>query len=525
MPNLTRREILAAASAGIAAGAAGLPGGLAAQTASQPKKGGGMTVAMSAATETVDPHFSRSQVARNVLMHMCETLVTIDERGSPQLQLAEKLDVSPDWRSFTFALRKGVPFHNGKEMTAEDAKRSLERYAKVSPERSRLANVDRIVTPDKHTLVVELKSATPSWIELIKSPASPMTIIPAEECDKEANKAAPISTGPFSFVDWDGVTKLRGRRFADYVPNTAYPGRDGYGGRRTAHLDEITFAVVSEASGRIAGLQSGQFDILDEVPVKAATRLGQDSRFKIYEQSKRGINIVPVNVQRSPTDKLLVRQAIQVALDQEEIMTIAAEGAFELNPSLVYRDSEFYPARAGELVYNRKDAARAKALLKEAGYGGEELVILTSGDLPSLQEVAVVMSEQLKAVGMKTRLDVLDWPGANARRNDPTTHNLFSTSYAIQPLLGPFQYQRLISGGSNWSFYKEDQEMESAWQRLLAATSKEEQKAAWQDIELRLNGQVHQIKMGDRNLKQAAKASVTNFVPFDGIRLWDIWQA
>lgn len=525
MLDLTRRSILKHASFGIAAGSLGFPFGLSAQNASQPKKGGSVTVAMSAATETVDPHFSRSQVARNVLMHMCETLVTIDERGSPQLQLAEKLDVSPDWRTFTFVLRKGVPFHNGKEMTAEDAKHSLERYARVSPERSRLANVDRMTTPDRHTLVVELKSSTPSWIELIKSPASPMTIIPSEECDKDANQVSPISTGPFTFVDWDGVTRLRGRRFADYVANEKYSGRDGYGGRRTAHVDEISFAVVSEASARVAGLQSGQFDILDEVPVKAAARLGQDGRFRIHEQSKRGINIVPVNVQRSPTDKLLVRRAIQVALDQEEIMAIAAEGAFQLNPSLVYKDSEFYPSKADQLVYNQKDTARAKALLAEAGYRDEEIVILTSADIPSLQEVAVVMSEQLKAAGMKVRLDVLDWPGANARRNDPRTHNLFSTSYAIQPLLGPFQYQRLVSGSSNWSFYKDDKEMESAWQRLLSATSKADQKAAWQDIELRINGQVHQIKVGDRNLMQATKASVTNFTPFDGIRLWDIWHA
>src|SRR5690606_37857299 len=114
------------------------------------------------------------------------------------------------------------------------------------------------------------------------------------------------------------------------------------------------------------------------------------------------------------------------------------------NPSFIYPDSEFYPAKAEELVYNRKDAERAKALLAEAGYRDQEIVILTSADIASLQEVAVVMSEQLKAVGMPVRLDLLDWPGANARRNDPTTHNSFSTGYAIQPLLGPFQYQRLV---------------------------------------------------------------------------------
>ncbi|CAH1650060.1 Peptide/nickel transport system substrate-binding protein [Hyphomicrobiales bacterium] len=522
MIDVTRRQMLQA-SAGIAAGTLGLPAYAAAQGAAQPKKGGSVTVAMSAATETVDPHFSRSQVARNVLMHMCETLVTIDERGSAQLQLAEDLNVSPDFRTYTFRLRKNVPFHNGKAMTSEDAKRSLERYARVSPEKARLANVDRISTPDASTLVVELKSSMPSWLELIKSPASPMTIIPAEECDKEANQARPISTGPFSFVDWDGVTRLRGRRFADYAPNTAYKTRDGYGGYRQAYVDDIAFAVVSEASGRVAGLQSGQYDILDEVPIQAAARLEKDNRFKIYEQTKRSINVVPVNVQRAPTDKLLVRQAIQAAIGQEELMAIAAEGAFDLNPSFVYKDSEFYPSNADQLIYNLNDTARAKALLAEAGYRGEEIVILTSGDIPSLQEVAVVMAEQLKAAGMKIRLDVLDWPGANARRNDPTTHNLFSTAYAIQPLLGPFQYQRLVSGSSNWSFYKDDAAMEDAWVKLLAATTKQEQKAAWQTIETHINSQVQQLKIGDRNIKQATKSSIANFVPYDGIRLWDIW--
>lgn len=519
----TRRDVLKYGAAGFAAGTVSGPLELFAQQSSEPVRGGSVNVGMSAATETVDPHFSRSQVARNVLMHICETLVTIDEHGSPQLQLAEDLEISDDSRVYTFRLRQGVPFHNGKEMTSADAKASLERFARVSPEKVRLATVDRITTPDPHVLVVELKSSMPSWIELIKSPASPMTIIPAEECDKEANEAAPISTGPYAFVDWDGVTRLNGRRFADYVPNTAYAGPDGYGGNRTAYLEEISFRVVAEASSRVAGLQSDELHIIDEIPVQAARRLGQDQQYRIYDHDTRGINVVPVNVQRSPTDKLLVRQAIQRVLNMDEIMTIATDGAFRLNPSFVYPNSEFYPANAEDLVYNANDPDRAKALLAEAGYNGEELVILTSSDIASLEEVAVVMGEQLKSIGMQVRLDVLDWPGANARRTDPTTHNMFSTAYAIQPLLGPFQYQRLVSGPGNWSFYEEDQEMEAAWERLLSASDAAGRKQAWQDIETRINGQVYQIKMGDRSAKQASSAAVQNFKTFDGIRLWDIW--
>lgn len=523
MTKLTRRGVLKYGSASITAGALAHPFSLKAQSGA-PVAGGQAVVAMSAATETVDPHFSRSQAARNVLMHMCETLVTIDERGSPQLQLAEDLKVSEDSRVYTFRLRGGVPFHNGKEMTSADAKASLERYARVSPEKVRLANVDRITTPDSRTLVVELKKSMPSWIELIKSPASPMTIIPLEECGKEANNVDPISTGPYRFVEWDGVTRLTGERFDDYAPNTAFEGRDGYGGRRTAYFVEISFRVASEASSRIAGLQSGAFDIIDDVPVQAALRLDSEGSYRVFDHMTRGINVVPVNIQRPPTDKLLVRQAIQRVLNVDDIMTIATDGAFRLNPSFVYPTSEFYPADAEDLVYNANDVEGARALLKEAGYNGEELVILTSSDIASLEEVAVVMSEQLKSIGMNVKLNVLDWPGANAQRADPTTHNMFSTAYAIQPLLGPFQYQRLVSGKNNWSFYEEDTEMEAAWDRLLSATDLEGRKQAWRDIEFRINSQVYQLKMGDRSSKQASTMAVQNFKTFDSIRLWDIWK-
>src|SRR3546814_9256501 len=116
----------------------------------------------------------------------------------------------------------------------------------------------------------------PSWLELIKSPASPLTIIPAEECDKAPNEISPVATGPFEFVDWDGATQLNLRRYDGYKPNEAYEGRNGYGGRRIAYLDAVTFKVVREASGRVSGVQVGQFPTAVDIPVPADRRLDPD---------------------------------------------------------------------------------------------------------------------------------------------------------------------------------------------------------------------------------------------------------
>ena len=523
--SLNRRDFFrGAATAGLAAQFSAYPMRLFAQTAA-PVRGGSAVVAMNAATETIDPHFSRSQAARNILMHIYETLVTIDETGAPKLQLAKSLDVSDDFRVYTFTLRQGVTFHNGKEMTSADVRGSLERYARVSPEKVRLEPIRSIETPDPYTVVVTLDRSVPSWIELIKSPASPITIIPLEECDKGPNEITPIATGPFEFVDWDGVTQLRIKRYEDYKPDETYADRDGYGGRRIAYLDEVTFKVVSEASSRVSGIQAGQITIADDIPVPAARRLASDSSLATYDRLPISINLVPMNVQRAPTDNLLVRKAIQHILNTEEIMGIATDGLFNLNPSFVYPDSEYYPGNVDRLVYNVSDADRAKALLQEAGYKGEEVVILTSSDIVSLQEAAVVMSEQIKSIGIPVRVQVLDWPGANAMRADPTAYNMFSTAYAIQPMLGPIQYQRLVSGPGNWFFYEEDNEMESAWEELLAAGTLEDRRKAWDKIEFRLNDQAYLLKLGDRGIKQIAQARLQNYQPFDAIRMWNVWMS
>src|SRR3546814_7474655 len=101
------------------------------------------------------------------------------------------------------------------------------------------------------------------------------------------------------------------RRYDGYKPNEAYEGRDGYGGRRIAYLDEVTFKVVTEASGRVSGVQVGQFTIADDIPVPAARRLECAPTIRTDDSLPISINIVPVHVQRPPTATLLNPNAIQ----------------------------------------------------------------------------------------------------------------------------------------------------------------------------------------------------------------------
>ena len=156
-----------------------------------------------------------------MMLGMYETLVTIDETATPIPLLAAKWDVLDNGLTYRFELRKGVHFHTGKEMTSADVKASLERFGRVSPEKQTMAQVAAVEAPSPYVVVVRMKQVDTSFIDRLASPASPTTIIPAEEAVKEVNKTANVSTGPYQFVEWVPDSHVKLKRFDGYVPSPA----------------------------------------------------------------------------------------------------------------------------------------------------------------------------------------------------------------------------------------------------------------------------------------------------------------
>jgi peptide/nickel transport system substrate-binding protein len=163
----------------------------------QPRAPGTVTYANAAGPGTLDPHLAGNTVEIEVVNQIFEGLVSLDEHYHPKPMLASKVEANPDATTYTFTLRHGVKFQNGKEFTSADAAASLQRYARVSPNTALLADVEGYDTPDPYVLVVRFKKPAPLFQDMLVTPIYPVLMIPAEQAGKAAREAEIIGTGPF----------------------------------------------------------------------------------------------------------------------------------------------------------------------------------------------------------------------------------------------------------------------------------------------------------------------------------------
>ncbi len=272
---LTRREILVLGGAAGAVALLGVP-------AQAQKRGGDVIVGTISAPPLTDAQASSAEVSRNISLHWIETLYARDENGNPIPDLAQKTDISPDGKTYTFTLRQGVQFHNGQEMTAQDVKASLERYGKVGGSAAMMKPVDSITAVSKYVVRVALKQPVPGFIDQLSSPRAPVGIMPASEGDKERNKINHIGTGPYQFVEFKPDSHVLLKRFDGYTANASFTKRDGFGGKKTAYFDTVTFRHIPEGGARDAALETGEIQAVDMLPPPTADRLKGNRNVKIY---------------------------------------------------------------------------------------------------------------------------------------------------------------------------------------------------------------------------------------------------
>lgn len=516
---ITRRTLGKGAAAGLATATLAAP---IAGPAYAQRRGGEVVIAQQAQPPSLDAATTTAQASRNINLHIYETLFARDEAGNPMPDLAEGADISADGLTYRFGLRRGVKFHNGKTMNSADVKASLERYGKVGGSAFIMRPVEEITTPDANTVVVKLKEPYPGFIAGISSPRAPCVIIPEEEAGKAANQIAVIGTGPFRFGEFRPDSHVKLTRFDDYVQNTNFARRDGFGGRKTAYFDAVTIRFMPEAGARTAGLQTGELHVLEALAVPAAQRLRDDRNIRAYEMMPWAFQTLMMNHAQGPTSNVMFRRAVQAALDMEEIMAISTDGLFRLTHGWQHPGTTYFAGDVGKELYNLKDQARARALLRESGYRNEEVTVLCDSSFSNHKATGEVAAEQLKAIGVNVKLVVVDWPTAFNQRTRREGWHLWTLMLGIEPYEGPYGVVGFFSGHQPVQ-HERDAGIEAAQAKLTTSLAEADRKVAVAEFQRRMYDQAIAVKCGDVGIVQATRANVANYAPYRIPRMWDCW--
>ncbi|MGG5817850.1 ABC transporter substrate-binding protein [Falsiroseomonas sp. HW251] len=509
---LTRREL------GLTAGALGLSP-LARPALAQGARGT-VVMAQQAQPPSLDAQTTTAQASRNISLHIFETLFARDEAGNPVPDLAEGVDISADGLTYRFGLRE-ARFHNGKRMTSADVKASLQRYGRLGGSAFIMNPVDAIDTPDANTVVVRLKEPSPGFIAGISSPRAPCAIYPEEEAGKELNRIEIVGTGPFRFVEYRPDSHVRMTRFAEYVQNTKYQGMDGFAGRKVANVENIMIRFVPEAGARTAGLQTGEMQILEAIAVPAAQRLRNDRGLQMHEMMPWSFQTLMLNHVQPPMDNPVFRRALQAALDLEEIMAISTDGLYRMTHGWQHPNTTYFAGDVGRPLYNINNKDRARALLREANYRNEEIILLGDSSFSNHQATIVTAAEQLKSVGINVRTVITDWPTAFSQRTQRTGWHMWALMLGIEPYEGPYGVVGFFSGNAPVQ-HQRDEVIEDCQRRLTTSLAEADRKKAVSDFQARMYDQAIAIKCGDVGIVQATRAQVRDYKPYRIPRMWGI---
>jgi len=331
--------------------------------------------------------------------------------------LAESWTVSPDNLTYEFSLRKGVKFHNGDPVTAEDVKFSFERYrgAGAGPFKARTAGVDVV---DPHRVRFRFKQPWPDFMTFIGTPATGAAwVVPKKYVEKVGDdgfKRAPVGAGPYKFVSFQPGVELVLEAF------------DGYW-RKTPNVKRLVFRSILEEETRLVALKRGEVDIAYSIRGPLAEELRRTPGLTLKPNYPPGTFWLVFPEQwtdpKSPWANLKVRQAVNVAFDRDAINKAETLGFSKITGSIIPASFELF-WQPPKPTY---DAARAKKLLAEAGFpnGFDAGEYFCDSSYANLGEAVV---NYLKAVGLKVQLRPLERAAFIAQNRDKKLKNIIQTA-------------------------------------------------------------------------------------------------
>ena len=408
--DLSRRGMLMGAAAGglvIAGGGAMLAPTANAATAKL-KKGGVLRIGVSGGgpTETQDAHLGgfTADTARQYQLY--DRLVTRDSNFKLVNELADSFTPNKTGNVWTIRVKKGVKFHNGRELTADDVIFTINRVLDPATKAIRagaLSGVDTAKTKkvDKYTVSITLKSANVTFDEIFSNYA--MGIVPVGY-----NPASPVGTGPFKYKSFTpGVKSV-------YTKNTAY-WRTG-----EPYVDSVEIISIKDETARVNALISGQVDAITDLPNSQVSTVKANKKLKVINAKTGAYVPIAMNALKEPFNNPLVRQAFRLMIDREAVVKQAYSGFAQMGNDMIGRYDEGYNAKLPQRDY---DPEKAKALLKKSGVTIPVMELKTQDDVAGMLTIPQIFALNAKQAGVTVNVTTpadfwTGWPGASTFATD-----------------------------------------------------------------------------------------------------------
>lgn len=365
------------------------------------QRGGTLVAAWEQDPVGLDPHVTSARSSFQILENVLDTLVEMDAELNVVPALATSWSVDDSGTVWTFQLRDGVTFHNGRAMTAEDVAFTYGRMldpAVASGNAYKLGGVVGVrATGD---LTVEMTLGAPSAIFLSRLALDKsLGIIARESVDDGTINTAPVGTGPFAITEYLPGTSLTLTRNADYWKTDA-------NGVQLPYLDAVEIRIVGEGSQRRTALVTGDVDWAFSVPLQSVAELQGRNDVVVDSTAGPAYFYMGVNTQRAPLDDVRVRQAISYALDRGQITEAATFGTGVATQDPIPSVSGW----AYDYAPYDQDLDKARALLAEAGVaGGFELTVMPTTFIEETIRMAQVIQAQLAPLGITVSIDTREW--------------------------------------------------------------------------------------------------------------------
>ncbi len=405
---------------------------------------------MHAEVKFLDPHSNTADITQLHGYMIYDTLFSLDAKGQPQPQMVDTYRISPDKLTYTFTLRDGLKWHDGKPVRAADAVASIKRWAvKDAAGQKVMARAASLEATGEKTFTLKLKEPYGLTIRaLAKENSYVPFIIPERQALQDASKpfeGEKIGSGPFMFSEkeWVPGAKTVYLKFKDYVPRKE-PASHYAGGKRV-NVERVEFVVIPDQSTAVAALEKGEVDYLQRPHMDQWPLLRKNPNIAMYRADISQMQIHP-NHLNPPFDNVKARQALMLMASQDDYLRAIAGDPENFRVCHSYLGcGGWLESEAGAEPYMKPDPEKAKQLLAEAGYKGEKIVVMAPSDFATINAASLTTAAMLRKIGVNADLQVVDWGTLVSRRGvkeppskNPGGYHIFHTFSGYASIKDPW---------------------------------------------------------------------------------------